>query len=114
MILIKTGSQFEYNGSESTRVYMRLENVESLIDVEIGWVDWFGADFSNLKLERVTFKRCDLTTADFSGCRLIDVEFIECTLTGVHYPNHLENTWTCTNCLSNLSSIPPWVKNIGR
>lgn len=43
------------------------------------------ANFSQSRIERTSFKRCNLRGADFSGCELIDVDFGEALLHGVSF-----------------------------
>ena len=113
MVVIQTGPGFELNNQKTARTYLTLGNYDSLSQMEIGWVEWFAADFGELLLDQVRFTRCDLTSADFSRSTLKDVVFFECTLIGVRFPEETGSNWECIDCHDSLKTVAPWTEPVG-
>lgn len=109
MITVRTAPGFTVNGRKQARIYLQLPQTGSLRDVQLGWLQWFGADFSGLRLENVIFTRCDFAAAHFDKCELLNVTFVECTLTGATFPGAGTGDWSCVDCVLDLKTVPSWV-----
>lgn len=110
MIEITNQDTVRINERKEKRVFFRADDLDRLENLEIGWADWFGAEFAGVCLTDVTFRRCELITADFSGSKLKNVTFVECSLQGAKFPDSDEPGYEFVNCHFEFKGLPPWAK----
>jgi len=107
---IPTSAGFEHNGRPSSRTYLAMAGGNELKDGELGYVNWFAADFGEIYIENFEFVQCDFSTADFSRATLINVTFRQCLLVGAQMPaaERMTNV-SFEECIFDLKTVPPWL-----
>lgn len=107
---IVTSGGFEHNGSPASRTYLAMARGNELKDGELGYVNWFSADFGEICIENFEFVQCEFTTADFSRATLTNVTFRQCLLVGAQMPAEERMTnVSFKECVFDLKNLPPWL-----